>query len=266
MRKDCKLLIIALMFLSLAVVLAGCGCGIGSTPTYTVGGTVTGLASGKFVVLQNNGGDDLTIMQDGSFTFATALADGASYNVTVKTQPAGQFCTASNNTGTISGEDVTDVTVVCYDSGTLDTTFGTNGVVTYDSGYYDYGYSVTVDSNRKILVAGTSYNGSDSDTTVWRFNADGTPDTIFGTNGVVTYDSGYHDYGYSVTVDSNGDILVTGYISNGGDSDMTVWRFNADGTPDTAFGTNGVITYDGGNGDDYGKSVTVDSNKKILVA
>ncbi|NOY39354.1 MAG: hypothetical protein GXO95_03780 [Nitrospirae bacterium] len=265
MKNGGKLLIITLMFLSLAVVLTSCGCG-NSTHTYTVGGTVTGLAPGKFVVLQNNGRDDLTVTQDGSFTFATALANGASYNVTVKTQPAGQSCTVSNNTGTISGADVTDVTVVCYDSGTLDTTFGTNGVVTYDSGYgYDYGESVTVDSNGKILVAGTSYNGDDSDMTVLRINADGSPDTSFGTNGVVTYDSGDHDYGYSVTVDSNGEILVTGYISNGGVSDMAVLRFNADGSPDTSFGTNGVVTYDSGYGS-RGESITVDSNGKILVA
>ena len=55
-------------------------------PAYSIGGTVSGLA-GSGLVLQNNGGDDLAISADGSFTFATPLVDGSSYEVTVLTQP-----------------------------------------------------------------------------------------------------------------------------------------------------------------------------------
>ena len=55
---------------------------------YSVGGTVTGLSGS--VVLQDNAGDDLTVNSNGPFKFATALANGAAYHVTVKTQPAGQ--------------------------------------------------------------------------------------------------------------------------------------------------------------------------------
>ena len=93
--------------------LAGCGDGGsgGGTATYTISGTVTGLSG--TVVLQLNGGDDLTVTDNGSFTFATSLADGANYIVTVKTQPTGQTCTATNNSGTISGANVTDVQVTC---------------------------------------------------------------------------------------------------------------------------------------------------------
>ena len=57
------------------VLLAGCfediKQGDEETKTYTIGGTVTGLTS--TLVLQNNGGDDLTRTADGAFTFATAL-------------------------------------------------------------------------------------------------------------------------------------------------------------------------------------------------
>ncbi|HEY1334743.1 MAG TPA: hypothetical protein VGF31_10845, partial [Myxococcaceae bacterium] len=61
-------------------------------PTYTVGGSVKGLA-GSAVVLQNNGGDNLPLGFDGSFTFPTALTPGDHYLVTVLEQPAGQTCT-----------------------------------------------------------------------------------------------------------------------------------------------------------------------------
>ncbi|MCL7983389.1 MAG: YncE family protein, partial [marine benthic group bacterium] len=67
--------------------------------TYTVGGTVSGLTG--TVALLNNGGDGLSVSADGGFTFATPLADGAGYAVTVGTQPAGQTCEVASGTGTI---------------------------------------------------------------------------------------------------------------------------------------------------------------------
>ena len=59
-----------------------------SKTAFTVGGTVSGL-SGSGLVLQNNGGDDLAISADGSFTFATTVESGAAFHVTVKSQPTG---------------------------------------------------------------------------------------------------------------------------------------------------------------------------------
>jgi 6-phosphogluconolactonase (cycloisomerase 2 family) len=78
----------------------------------TIGGTVTGL-TGTGLVLQDNGADNLTIAQNGTFTFATALASGKAYAVTVLTQPAGQTCTVTNGTGTTGGSNVTNVAVNC---------------------------------------------------------------------------------------------------------------------------------------------------------
>ncbi len=97
--------------------LVNCGGGGSAAPTslsYTVGGTVAGLA-GSGLVLQNNGGDDLTVSTNGTFTFATTVANGAAYAVTVKTQPSSpsQTCTASNNTGAMAGANITGVSVVC---------------------------------------------------------------------------------------------------------------------------------------------------------
>lgn len=84
------------------------------TPTYTVGGSVSGLV-GSGLVLQNNAGDNLSIAANGSFTFATALADLSSYSVSVLTQPStpSQSCTVSNGSGTLSGANVTNVSITC---------------------------------------------------------------------------------------------------------------------------------------------------------
>ena len=87
--------------------------------TFTVGGTVSGL-TGSGLLLQDNGGDNLAVGGTGSvnFTFATPLAGGASYSVTILTQPSnpGQTCSVSNGSGTATG-NVTAVQVVCPQSG-----------------------------------------------------------------------------------------------------------------------------------------------------
>ena len=97
--------------------LAACG-GVNDNGTYpqpvnlyTVGGTVAGLNG--TLALQNNDGNSRTVSADGSFTFATPLANGAAYNTTVSRQPQKQTCTVNNGSGTIQGKNVTNIQVVC---------------------------------------------------------------------------------------------------------------------------------------------------------
>ena len=94
----------------------------GGTSSFTIGGTVTGLnASG--LVLTDNGGDNLTVASgSSSFTFATQLTSGSTYDVAVGTQPTGETCTVSNATGTATA-NITTVGVSC--SATTYTVAGT---------------------------------------------------------------------------------------------------------------------------------------------
>jgi hypothetical protein len=87
------------------------GGDVAATPTFSVGGTVSGLTG--TVVLADNGGDNLSVTANGSFTFPTQLASGAAYAVTVKTQPSGQTCAVSGGTGTVASANVTSVAVTC---------------------------------------------------------------------------------------------------------------------------------------------------------
>ncbi|HSO00464.1 MAG TPA: hypothetical protein VLS89_19365, partial [Candidatus Nanopelagicales bacterium] len=92
--------------------------------TYTVGGTVVGL-EGAGLVLQNNGGDDLSIDADGSFGFLMTLAPGQAYSVTVSAQPTGpsQHCWVEGGDGIVGESDVNDVLVRCsVDPSTIDLT------------------------------------------------------------------------------------------------------------------------------------------------
>ncbi|NOY52216.1 MAG: hypothetical protein GXP58_01180 [Deltaproteobacteria bacterium] len=79
--------------------------------TYTVGGTVSGLSG--TVVLQDNGGDDLSVTANSTFTFTTSVAHGNTYAVTVSAQPSGQLCTVASGSGTMGSANVTGVAVTC---------------------------------------------------------------------------------------------------------------------------------------------------------
>lgn len=111
--------------LVLSLMACGGGGGIGGgtntddgsssapTPAYSIGGTVSGI-SGP-MVLQNNQGDDLTVVQDGIFAFTTALPQGTSYAVSVARRPALQGCKVENGSGTVGNADVTDIIITCAD-------------------------------------------------------------------------------------------------------------------------------------------------------
>lgn len=93
--------------------------GTPTTPTtppaevrWTVGGTVSGLAAGQTLVLQNQGTDDFTLGANGAFVMAASWPAGSRYDVAIKTQPTGQLCTVARGSGTLSAA-VTDVAITC---------------------------------------------------------------------------------------------------------------------------------------------------------
>ena len=94
---------------------AGNWAGGNADDTYTIGGAVSGLTG--TVVLQDNNGDNLTLTANGTFTFATALADTATYYVSVQTNPSAQICTVTNGSGSVIAANISNVTVTCTGSG-----------------------------------------------------------------------------------------------------------------------------------------------------
>jgi 6-phosphogluconolactonase (cycloisomerase 2 family) len=99
------------------VAVTACGGG-GSTPPpsppamYSIGGTVSGLDAGESVTLQLNGGNDQTVSTNVAFTFASKIASGGAYAVSVAGGPAGKTCTVNAGAGTASA-NVTGVVVAC---------------------------------------------------------------------------------------------------------------------------------------------------------
>jgi hypothetical protein len=98
----------------------GCGgggdagsAGNAAETQFIIGGSVTGLASNAVLVLQNNGTDNLNVSANGTFMFATKLAVGATYSVSVLSQPTAQNCSVANASGTVASAAVTNVAVMC---------------------------------------------------------------------------------------------------------------------------------------------------------
>jgi Putative esterase len=82
-----------------------------STGTHSVGGTVSGLTG--TLLLQNNGGDDLSVSSNGPFAFEQLLTDGEGYSVTVERDPDGQTCAVDDPTGSVTTGNVTTITITC---------------------------------------------------------------------------------------------------------------------------------------------------------
>jgi uncharacterized delta-60 repeat protein len=146
-------------------------------------------------------------------------------------------------------------------NGSLDTSFSGDGKVTTDIGTYDFGFSVTVLSDGKILLSGIS-NG---DFLLLRYHSDGSLDTSFSSDGKDITDFGGDDGGLSLIVQSDGKILVGGFTATNGDGDFALVRYNPDGNLDTSFSTDGKVITDIGD-DDYGFGMVVQGDGKILVA
>jgi hypothetical protein len=156
----------------------------GNAASFTVGGTVSGLSG--TVVLQDNGGDNLSVTANGSFTFATALPSGAPYNVTVKTNPSGQTCTVSSGSGTVGSANVTNVAVSCTTNtggsftvgGTVSGLSGT--VVLQDNG----GDDLSVPANGSFTFATSLASGAAYAVTV-KTNPSGQTCTVSNGSGTV---------------------------------------------------------------------------------
>src|SRR5882762_2071583 len=92
----------------------GTGGGGGGTGPFTIGGTVSGLAAGGSMTLQNNGAESLIVSANGAFTFKTAIVANKPYLVTVAQPPTtpSQTCTVAGGSGTATA-NVTTVVVTC---------------------------------------------------------------------------------------------------------------------------------------------------------
>lgn len=210
------LLIVFALVLTLSPQPAAYAAGGDLDPTFGTGGIVTT----DIGIDTNDEGNGVAIDSVGFvFVAGTTTTPGA----VIGEGPHDDFVVALYNEGTLVGTETTDIGVNSSDKGN----------------------AVVIDANDQIIVAGTS----DGDFAVARYNnSDGSLDDTFDTDGIVTTDfnnlgGGYTEaVGNAVAIDSNGKIVVVGYVQNGSEfRDFGVVRYNDDGSLDDTFNSGGAL-------------------------
>ncbi len=128
--------------------------------------------------------------------------------------------------------------------GTPDTGFGSEGrVITGLGAGDDVAYSLALQPDERVVMAGSSREGTGSDFALARYNADGSLDAGFGAGGKITTAVGLgDDVAYAVAVQGDGRIVAAGAAGNGADTDFALARYYTDDTLDSSAGTGGFFT------------------------
>jgi len=194
----------------------------------------------------SNGSLDTTFGTSGRVT--TDIGSPYEEATAVAVQPDGKIVVAG---GAVFGL-FNDFVLVRYNSnGTLDTTFGTGGkVITNLAGVSAQAYSVAVQRDGKIVVAGEANVGGGYDFALVRYNSNGTLDASFGSRGQVFTDFGTAQQGFSfaqasaLALQPDGKIVLAGQAFLRQDYDFALARYNINGTLDTSFGSGGRVSTD----------------------
>ncbi|MFI5172539.1 MAG: T9SS type A sorting domain-containing protein [Chitinophagales bacterium] len=151
--------------------------------------------------------------------------------------------------------------------GSLDMSFDDDGMVLTD--YLiskSLGFSLVVQHDNKIVLAGYSFIADDVDFGLARYNSDGSLDNSFGGDGIVNADFGlnYEDNAYSLAIQPDGKFVAAGDTWNGDNWDFAVARFNDDGILDTTFNADGLVTTPIGESSDGIFSIKLQDDGKIV--
>jgi len=172
----------------------------------------------------------------------------------VALQPDGKLVAAgqmARHTGDI------DFVLLRYNpDGSLDPTFGGLGIVATDFAGFDAAQAVVLQPDGKLVaVGGASFNTSNGDFALARYNPDGSLDPTFGTGGRVTTDfAAGQDVARAAVLQPDGKLVAAGVASyssalcelgsQGSACDFALARYNPDGSLDPTFGTGGKVTTD----------------------
>ncbi len=153
-------------------------------------------------------------------------------------------------------------------NGSIDSTFGKNGFG--DTAISFFGKDQLLQRDGKIIFVGNIIVARQEVIALLRYNSNGTFDTTFGNNGKVTTPiSNFHNGATSAHLDSNGKILVSGYVyqtSSQRSADFVLLRYNPNGTLDSTFGKGGIILTDFSGNEDVSNSSAIQSDGKIVLA
>ena len=236
-----------------------------------VGKAGGGLRGARFAVVRyrQNGRLDKTFSADGKkftdFTRENDLAYGVALQADGKIVAVG---------GAAVFTDRGRFALARYKThGRLDKTFGAHGkgkVTTNFTTRADSAYGVAIQADGKIVAAGgaASFTYTEqSSFALARYNADGTLDSAFDTNGKVTTDLGsIEEHASGVAIQADGKIVAAGDSDFSTDLKFALARYNTDGTLDASFDGDGLITTNFTENPDGAESLAIQADGKIVAA
>jgi uncharacterized delta-60 repeat protein len=212
--------------------------------------TFDGAQDFAIVRVSTDGRLDSSFDSDGVAIVDFAAADDVVTSLIVQPSDGKILAAGWANVGTFASPDYDFALVRLNPDGSLDSTFGGDGLVVADVGGSDDSISgLVLLGNGQIVVAGYSDANGDYDVVFARFNSDGSRDPSFGTNatGLTFVDSASgtsHDQPFSLSQQRDGKFIACGLSGpnpyNATNGAMLAVRLNADGSVDTTYGSNGV--------------------------
>lgn len=220
------------------------------------------LSDGKFLTVGSSGGDfavarynsdgslDKTFDVDGKQITNVGGSDDEAWNVTVqadnKLLVVGYYGRYGENFGAVRYNN----------DGSLDTSFDGNGVFDDYYGLSGWATCAAIQPDGKTVIAGNYWYESGQVFGIIRLNRDGTYDEGFGGDGTVGTILGGKCYVYTVKILNNGKILAAGT----NDGNFALVRYNINGSLDTTFSSDGIVTTD------LGLGGTEDINNIVMLA
>lgn len=203
-----------------------------NNPSIIVGGTQQLVATGVYSDASTNNVTSSVIWSSSSTSIATVSSSGNVVGVS-----AGTATITAKYNNTVMGTTI--ISVVAVPTGKMDTSFGNQGIATYDatSNFKENIHSVKVVQTNKTIGIGIIGVGT---YIIAQLTDTGTLDTAFGSGGYVTPTTS----GLSLTNAYSMDVLPDGKIAVAGtnNSNLSIIRLNSDGSPDTSFGVNGMAS------------------------
>ncbi|MCD9187272.1 MAG: hypothetical protein LUM44_12630 [Pyrinomonadaceae bacterium] len=218
-----------------------------------------------FAVIRVNtdGSLDTSFDTDGKVT--TAISSYEDLGRAVAIQADGKIIIAGYS---FTGTNYDFVLVRYNTNGSLDTSFDGDGkAITGVLSSTDQAYAVKLQADGKIIAAGYTYNGSNIDFALVRYNTNGSLDTSFDFDGkVITPVLTSTDQINALSIQPDGKIVAAGQSRNGTYYDFALVRYNTNGSLDTSFDTDGKLTTLIAVSSDEVKGVAVQPDGKIVAA
>lgn len=194
----------------------------------------TGIVTGNYTS-GNNSADAMVIQPDGKIVIAGATGVASSIKVGVSRYNP---------------------------DGTLDTTFGVNGKISFSSGWIkSFIKDIDVLPDGKIVMAGYRWDNTTGDAIMARVNPDGSFDNTFGTNGVAIIDGGQTEVVESFAITDNGDYIISGYV----DDHFAMAKVKSNGSVDIDFGNGGWVVTPFEDFASYSHDTTISSDGRIVL-